>query len=125
MSVDGIRGHENGAQRHGVFDALALRPLPAGVDGLVVTFGEVVGGEVSADRLKGFLSAFEVGGLLADDDSQFDLPVELLRPRRNTDRIIGAGDRVGGLEEDDGLFGRRIAGLGGVLDIVLANADHC
>src|SRR5699024_10992996 len=71
-----------------------------------------------------FLPAFEVCSLLADDDSQLDLPVELLCPRRDADRIVRAGDRVRGLEEDDGLFGCRVTGLGRMLDVVLSDADH-
>src|SRR5699024_108430 len=66
----------------------------------------------------------QVGGLGADHHAQLDLPVDLLRARRDLDVVVGADDGVGVLVEQDRHRGRFRPGLRGVRGIVLADAQH-
>ena len=70
---------------------------------------------------RGLLDVFRA---LADDDAEFDLPIELGRAARLFHRIVRAADRGDGLQKDDRLGRKRHADFGGVVAVVQADRDE-
>src|SRR5690348_3243442 len=64
-----------------------------------------------------------VGGGGTDDDRELHFPIELAAAARDPHRIVGAGQRGGGLEEDDRLFGQVHAALGRMIPEIQPDAD--
>src|SRR6202034_4329592 len=84
--------------------------------------------DVLADRVAGHvvegLVLPDPVGAAADDDDQLDLPVDLAAWRQ-LDVTTGTGDAARELGEHWGLGGRGVvAGLGGVLAVVQADAEY-
>ena len=61
---------------------------------------------------------------LADDDTQFDLPVRLESVARDLNGIVRTYDRAGSLHKHDGLRRYRGACLGGMVGVVQPDADE-
>nr|BFE68392.1 hypothetical protein GCM10020092_016930 [Actinoplanes digitatis] len=60
----------------------------------------------------------------ADHHGQLGLVLDLVRLRRDPDRVVRADHRGGRLDEDQRLLRHLVAQLGGVLGVVAADADH-
>ena len=101
---------------------LALGPLALVLD-LELALGDVVGDAVARDMIQRVRLRHVLGGL-ADDDTQFDLPVGLHRTARDDDVVVRADDGGACLHEDHGLAGYRVAGLRRMVGIVQADADE-
>ena len=68
-------------------------------------------------------SSSEVARAPPDHDAELDLPVELRRAARLTDRIVRPDQRVRALGEQDGFCGYVLPGLRGMVAVVEADAQ--
>jgi hypothetical protein len=100
---DLVLGHQPWPERTESVVRLALGPLTQALE-LEETLGHVVADGIAGDVIErvGLGNVFCPG---ADDDGNFDFPIELGRAARLLDGVVGAAQAVIGLDEVDG-FGR-------------------
>src|SRR4029078_12421559 len=108
-------------ERRECIRALALEALTATIE-LEVALGEVDADAISEHVIER-LAFRDVDARLADDDSQFDFPVDAPGLARH-DEIVGRGaQRAGRFEEQSRLLRPRQAGFFRVIAVVQADAD--
>jgi len=117
-----VARHQPGAQRAEGVAALALVPLSAALQ-LVGAFGDVVDDAKAGDMVQR-IGFGDITRGLADDDAEFDLPVDLLRARRDLDVVVRTDDRTRGLQKEHRLGRYRHVRLSGMVQVVQANAHH-
>ena len=86
-------------------------------------FGQVVGNRVRGNVLPRLFGGVEVVGGLANDHGKFNFPVQLGKSPRWFQLVVGAGDRVGGFEEDHGVGWCGESGFSGMGGVVGADTD--
>ena len=109
--VDLGSGHDPGAHRAVLVEALALEPLRAVLLGLHIAGGRVVDDGVTEHVIERVCFR-NVATALPDDDGQFALPIDFRRYRGiEGDGTEGAVEGVDGLGEKDGVRGQLFVGL--------------
>ncbi len=102
--------------------ALALGPLPGALD-LKHALGHIIGKTEARNHVERLVLA-DITRMLADDDAEFDFPVELGRALRDHGVVVRPADAGRRLVEDDRLFRDLHAGFGGVIGIVQPDGDE-
>src|SRR5215831_11691737 len=119
---DLIPGDEPWPNRSEGLAALALVPLAAAALNLEHTLGNVVAEKIAGDRVLRFVLR-EIARALADDDAEFDFPVELARLARRDRVVVRAANAARRLVENDRLFRHWHAGFSSVVRIVEPNRN--
>nr|GEW99913.1 hypothetical protein [Tanacetum cinerariifolium] len=119
---DFVAGHQPGADRAEGVTAFALVPGAAALD-LKLALRHIVDHAVAGHVLQG-VGFVDVASALADDHTQLDFPVGLLRIARNFYVVVRPHNGARPLVENDGLFGNVGAGFRRVVGVVQADADE-
>src|SRR6185437_1115985 len=120
--LDLVLGNEPRTERAEGRAALAFGPLPGALD-LKDALGHVVGEAVTSDDVERLVLA-EVTRGAADDDAEFDFPIELGRVFRRHGVVVRPADAARRLVEDDRLLGDRHAGFGGVIRVIKSDGNE-
>jgi hypothetical protein len=100
---------------------LLARPLA--VEFLEIAGGDVVEAGVAKDVGADVFIGVEQMAAAADDNGDFAFVVDALGDAGEDDGFFGRDDRRRGLQEDYRILRRRAAHFGGVVDVILADAD--
>src|SRR4029077_7958606 len=121
--LDLILGHEPGTDRPESLAALALVPLAAAALDLEHALGYIVAQEISGNGVL-CLVLRQIARPLANDDAEFDLPVELARFVRGDRVVVRPANAARGLVKDDRLLRNRHARFRRVVGIVESDGNE-
>ena len=94
------------------------------VTDLKITRGDVVEARVSQDKRECVVGVQQMRTAAADDQGEFAFVLHALGVFRQNDRLIGANNRSGGFQEDQGFLGDFVAELGSMRGIIAADTHN-